>query len=58
MPDENQEKANPEPQPTAQAVRVVESADLLAGGKAVVIHHDSEYYRLIVTRNGKLLLQK
>lgn len=39
-------------------VRVVESAELLAGGRSVMIRHDDEMYRLTVTRNGKLILQK
>lgn len=39
-------------------VRVVDSSELFAGSKTVHIRHDGEYYRLLVTRNGKLILQK
>ena len=38
--------------------RVLDSADLLQGQKAVLIRHEDQIYRLIVTRNGKLILQK
>lgn len=45
--------------PTASLLtRTVASADLFGGAKTVVIQHAGEQYRLIVTRNGKLLLQK
>ncbi|MCA9263362.1 MAG: hemin uptake protein HemP [Planctomycetales bacterium] len=38
--------------------RVIASADLLGGRRMVWIQHNGEYYRLIETKNGKLLLQK
>ncbi len=38
--------------------RVIDSTDLLAGEKTVLIHHQGEFYRLACTRNGKLILQK
>jgi hemin uptake protein HemP len=47
-----------EQQPEDHGRRVVDSADLLQGEKAVLIRHDDQMYRLIVTRNGKLILQK
>lgn len=34
------------------------SADLLAGRREVVIDHDGELYRLRHTKNGKLILNK
>lgn len=40
------------------AVREIDSAQLLAGEKEVFIRHLGELYRLRVTRNDKLILQK
>ena len=37
---------------------VIDSAYLLAGRKEVQIRHGGEVYRLRVTRNGKLILNK
>ena len=42
----------------APLVRTVKSADLFAGAKTVMIEHGEEQYRLLLTKNGKLLLQK
>lgn len=45
--------------PTAAGlVRTVKSVDLFAGAKTVMIEHGGEQYRLLLTKNGKLLLQK
>ncbi|MDP1799588.1 MAG: hemin uptake protein HemP [Planctomycetaceae bacterium] len=38
--------------------RVVSSKEILQGGQEVVIEHEGEFYRLRLTRNGKLILQK
>jgi hemin uptake protein HemP len=35
-----------------------ESSALFQGARLVIIHHRGEQYRLIETRNGKLILQK
>ncbi|MEX2170629.1 MAG: hemin uptake protein HemP [Pirellulales bacterium] len=43
---------------TPAAIRVIPSEDLLRGERQVVILHHGEAYRLLVTRNDKLLLQK
>lgn len=49
----------PAPAPTpAPAPRTYESTELLAGAREVLIHHAGETYRLRVTRNDKLILQK
>ena len=37
---------------------VLESAALLQGRRIVIIRHNGVDYRLIETRNGKLILQK
>ncbi|MEO1498362.1 MAG: hemin uptake protein HemP [Planctomycetota bacterium] len=45
--------------PTAAVLtRTVSSAELFGGAKTVLISHAGEQYRLIKTKNGKLLLQK
>lgn len=45
--------------PTAASLtRTVNSTDLFGGAKTVVIEHAGEHYRLILTKNNKLLLQK
>jgi hemin uptake protein HemP len=41
-----------------QPVRTVESAELFAGRTEIVIDHDGALYRLKITRQGKLILNK
>ena len=36
----------------------ISSSDLFRGGRIVVITHDGETYRLLLTRNNRLILQK
>ena len=38
--------------------QVVDSQTLLRGQKQLVIQHGDEVYRLILTRNNRLILQK
>ena len=38
--------------------REVSSEELLGADRVLVIRHDGQRYRLIVTRNGRLMLQK
>lgn len=38
--------------------RKVNSEDLLRGDKVLIILHANQAYRLIATKNGKLILQK
>lgn len=42
----------------AGAPRVLASTDLFAGGRVVVIEHAGQQYRLLITRNDRLILQK
>lgn len=42
----------------AKVVREMASSDLLRGEKELLIRHGDELYRLKLTRNGKLILQK
>jgi hemin uptake protein HemP len=48
------------PPPPADAVSPprIESAELLRGGRLIVIAHAGEEYRLLVTRTNRLILQK
>ena len=39
-------------------VRTIRSAELLQGAREVYIDHEGEIYRLRLTRNQKLILQK
>lgn len=46
-------------QPSAKrTVREVASCELLRGENELLIRHGDEIYRLKLTRNGKLILQK
>jgi|GEM_PF-385773 len=35
-----------------------DSATILAGQREALIHHNGQFYRLVLTRSGKLILQK
>lgn len=41
-----------------EAIRVVRSEEIFAGERVVLIQHGGELYRLLVTRNDRLILQK
>lgn len=45
--------SNPPPEP-----RSVESTELFQGARVVEITHAGETYRLLLTRNNRLILQK
>lgn len=44
--------------PSPYAHREIDSSDLLKGENEVLIRHGDEVYRLRLTKNGKLILQK
>jgi hemin uptake protein HemP len=44
--------------PTPDDARIVRSEDLFAGARVVLIQHADEQYRLLITRNNRLILQK
>lgn len=54
MPDET-DRPRPLPKPV---VREMTSDELLHGQTELLIRHGEEVYRLKLTRNGKLILQK
>lgn len=41
-----------------EEIATIESKELLRGGREIHILHEDEVYRLLVTRNNKLILQK
>ena len=55
-PEEN--PAKPQSPPELPSLRAIRSEEILQGSKEVRIVHEGEVYRLLVTRNGKLILQK
>lgn len=38
--------------------RVIDSYEILGGNRQALIRHNNEIYRLVITRNNKLILQK
>ncbi len=57
--DKSRGPARPdEGEPDSPPPRVVSSETLLGGDREVLIRHGADVYRLIRTRNGKLLLNK
>lgn len=59
MPDSTvQDKPSKQKGDQRSLARAVEADSLLQGEKQVVIRHAGEEYRLIVTRNNRLILQK
>ena len=52
------EQPNSDAAPSCQAVPVLRSEELFQGGRQVLILHGGETYRLLRTRNDKLILQK
>lgn len=50
--------ATPPPMPQPSEPRSVQSAELFQGARVVEITHAGETYRLLLTRNNRLILQK
>lgn len=44
--------------PVVAEIRVLEGSDLFAGANEIMIRHDGVIYRLKITRQGKLILNK
>ena len=54
-------ESKPESEPMAtppNKLREIGSAEIFQGDRLVVINHAGEQYRLTITRNDKLILQK
>lgn len=57
-PDETQpQPSRPSPRPPRSG-RTIRSEELLQGAREIFIEHEGEIYRLRLTQNGKLILQK
>lgn len=48
----------PKPVPSGTLCHPIESQNLFGDAKEIFIRHGDEMYRLTITRNGKLILQK
>ncbi|WP_348633727.1 hemin uptake protein HemP [Rhizobium sp. BK376] len=46
------------PPPVVQQVRTVESAEIFRGQSEIMIRHEGAVYRMKITRQGKLILNK
>ncbi len=61
QPDPKRDPETPPPPETSKdpaAKRTISSEEILKGDREVWIRHADMIYRLCVTRNGKLILQK
>jgi hemin uptake protein HemP len=47
-----------QPKSETESLPSYDSSDLLKGAREILIHHQGEIYRLRLTRNGKLILNK
>jgi hemin uptake protein HemP len=56
--DSQPDVLRPAPAEEKSAPRVLNSEELFAGQRTVVIQHGDEQYRLLITRNDRLILQK
>lgn len=59
---QDNDATKPEPTPRGDdsrlGTRTIESAELFAGARTIEITHDGQTYRLLITKNNKLILQK
>ncbi|CAN7519330.1 hemin uptake protein HemP [Rhizobium sp. LjRoot30] len=46
------------PRPPETGTRVIDTADLFGGESEVIIRHEGTIYRMKITRQGKLILNK
>lgn len=44
--------------PTAAQIRLIESAEIFHGQNEILIRHEGAIYRMKITRQGKLILNK
>lgn len=54
---EREQRAEPR-NPKSNQERVLRSEELFGEERVVLIQHGREYYRLMITRQGKLILNK
>lgn len=58
MPDRPEEPRVLSQSPSSEALRTLDSAELFEGRREVQIRHAGAVYRLKITRQGKLILNK
>ena len=56
--DVRQDSPTPVEPTLAEPIRTITADELLRGQREIAITHGDAVYRLLVTRNGKLILQK
>jgi hemin uptake protein HemP len=56
--DTETERSSQPPSAVNRPQRVVESHDLFRGDSEILISHDGAIYRMKITRQGKLILNK
>lgn len=54
----NEPETAPVTVPAGQTQRIVESRELFRGGTEILIAHEGAIYRMKITRQGKLILNK
>ncbi|KQS84737.1 MULTISPECIES: hemin uptake protein HemP [unclassified Rhizobium] len=58
MTPNDQDAAPAVPAPVNQTHRTIESRELFRGDNEILISHDGAIYRMKITRQGKLILNK
>ncbi|WP_246764956.1 hemin uptake protein HemP [Ensifer sp. PDNC004] len=56
--DNNLARPSELPVPTGRAQRIIESRELFGTENEILISHDGAIYRMKITRQGKLILNK
>jgi len=56
--DQQPADAGPDEAAEREPPRLIRSEELFAGQRIVLIQHAGEQYRLLITRNDRLILQK
>ncbi|WP_434064261.1 hemin uptake protein HemP [Pararhizobium gei] len=54
----NEKDAAPAAKPIAHTPHIIESRELFRGRTEILIAHDGSIYRMKITRQGKLILNK
>ena len=56
--EKHSETAKAQPPAPSQDLRILRSEELFAGERMIMIEHAGAQYRLMITRNDRLILQK
>ena len=55
---ENEQQVKPTEHPSEPPAKILRSEEIFEGRRQIFIAHGTEIYRLLHTKNGKLILQK